>query len=49
VFDPPPSTIAVPWAYLASTALAVAAALTVAALISARTSTRPAVEELRDL
>jgi putative ABC transport system permease protein len=49
VFDPPPSTIAVPWAYLVGTALAVVAALAIAALISARTSTRPAVEELRDL
>jgi putative ABC transport system permease protein len=49
VFDPPPSTIAVPWIYLVSTALAVVAALAIAALISARASTRPAVEELRDL
>ncbi|MCU1680554.1 MAG: transporter integral rane protein [Amycolatopsis sp.] len=49
VFDPPPSSIAVPWTYLAGTAVAVVVALTVAALISARASTRPAVEELRDL
>jgi putative ABC transport system permease protein len=49
VFDPPPSDIAVPWTYLASTAVAVAATLAIAALISARASTRPAVEELRDL
>jgi putative ABC transport system permease protein len=49
VFDPPPSTIAVPWTYLAGTAVAVAVTLAVAALISARASTRPAVEELRDL
>jgi putative ABC transport system permease protein len=49
VFDPPPSTIAVPWAYLVGTAAAVAAALAIAALTSARASTRPAVEELRDL
>ncbi|MEV5721721.1 FtsX-like permease family protein [Amycolatopsis mediterranei] len=49
VFDPPPSAIAVPWTYLAATAAAVVAALVAAALLSARASTRPAVEELRDL
>lgn len=49
VFDPPPDVIAVPWPYLAATVAAVAAALVVAALTSARASTRPAVEELRDL
>jgi putative ABC transport system permease protein len=49
VFDPPPSAMAVPWTYLAGTASAVAAALAGAALIGARASTRPAVEELRDL
>jgi putative ABC transport system permease protein len=49
VFDPPPSAVAIPGAYLAVTALAVLAALTGAALASARASTRPAVEELREL
>ncbi len=49
VFDPPPATMAVPWTYLAATVAAVAAALVIAALTSARASTRPAVEELRDL
>jgi putative ABC transport system permease protein len=49
VFDPPPSVIAVPWTYLTATAVAVVAALMAAALLSARASTRPAVEELRDL
>jgi len=49
VFDPPPSAIAVPWGYLAITMIAVVAALGIAALVSARASTRPAVEELRDL
>ena len=49
VFDPPPDTIAVPWTYLVVTVAAVAAALAVAALTSARASTRPAVEELREL
>jgi putative ABC transport system permease protein len=49
VFDPPPDTVAVPWTYLVATVAAVAAALAAAALTSARASTRPAVEELRDL
>jgi putative ABC transport system permease protein len=49
VFDPPPSVIAVPWGYLSITVVAVAAAMAVAAMVSARASTRPAVEELRDL
>jgi putative ABC transport system permease protein len=49
VFDPPPSVIAVPWGYLTITGLTVVAALGAAAMVSARASTRPAVEELRDL
>ena len=49
VFDPPPSVIAIPWGYLTITVIAVVAALGIAALVSARASTRPAVEELRDL
>jgi len=49
VFDPPPSNIAVPAAYLTGTVLTVVIALAVAAGFSARTSTKPAVEELRDL
>jgi len=49
VFDPPPSAIAVPWGYLVATVCAVVIALTAAALFSARSSTRPPVEELRDL
>ncbi len=49
VFDPPPSVIAVPWAYLGATLLAVLFAVTVAALTGARRTTRPAVEDLRDL
>jgi putative ABC transport system permease protein len=49
VFDPPPSIIAIPWGYLTVTVLAVVAALGTAAMVSARASTRPAVEELRDL
>ncbi len=49
VFDPPPSVIAVPVAYLGVAVLAVLAAITAAALAGARTSTKPAVEELREL
>jgi len=49
VFDPPPSVIAIPWGYLTVTVLAVLAALGTAATVSARASTRPTVEELRDL
>ncbi|MEP7369684.1 MAG: ABC transporter permease [Dermatophilaceae bacterium] len=49
VFDPPPSVIAIPWGYLSITVLSVIAALGTAAIFSARASTRPAVEELRDL
>ncbi|MEO5744816.1 MAG: FtsX-like permease family protein, partial [Terracoccus sp.] len=49
VFDPPPSSLAVPVAYLVATGVAVTAALGVAATVGARASTRPAVEELREL
>ncbi|MEO6509984.1 MAG: ABC transporter permease [Nocardioides sp.] len=49
VFDPPPSSMAIPWTYLVTTGVAVTAALGIAALVGARASTRPAVEELREL
>ncbi|KUJ66011.1 ABC transporter permease [Streptomyces albus subsp. albus] len=49
VFDPPPATVAVPWLYLALTALAAIAAIVAAAFNGVRRSTRPAVEELREL
>ncbi|MFD9821395.1 FtsX-like permease family protein [Streptomyces violascens] len=49
VFDPPPATLAVPGTYLALTALCAAAAVIAAGLNAARGSSRPAVEELRDL
>jgi len=49
VFDPPPSVVAIPWAYLTITVLTVLVTLGAAAAVSARASTRPAVEELRDL
>jgi putative ABC transport system permease protein len=49
VFDPPPSSAAVPWLYLAATLLVSVGAILGGALVSARGSTRPAVEELREL
>ncbi|MFD8920871.1 ABC transporter permease [Streptomyces sp. NPDC059569] len=49
IFDPPPATIAVPWGYLALTAGAAAVAIGGSALNAARRSSRPPVEELRDL
>jgi hypothetical protein len=49
VFDPAPSVIAVSVGYVGVAVLAVVAALMAAALASAHTSTRPAVEELREL
>ncbi|SHL62076.1 ABC transporter permease [Actinacidiphila paucisporea] len=49
VFDPPPSAVAVPWAYLALTGGVALAAIASAALGSARSFSRPAVEELREL
>ncbi|HET6985904.1 MAG TPA: hypothetical protein VFI00_04780, partial [Kribbella sp.] len=49
VFDPPPSSTAVPWLYLAVTLVVSVGAILGGALMSARGSTRPAVEELREL
>jgi putative ABC transport system permease protein len=49
VFDPPPSVIAVPWPYLEVTVAVAVAAILGGALLGARGTTRPPVEELRDL
>lgn len=49
VFDPPPSAAAVPWPYLTVTAVVAVGAIVPSAAASAHGSTRPAVEELRDL
>jgi putative ABC transport system permease protein len=49
VFDPPPSSIAVPWGYLSTTVLVILIAVTTAAAAGARRTPRPAVEDLRDL
>ncbi|MGW6194550.1 ABC transporter permease [Kribbella sp. NPDC055110] len=49
VFDPPPSSAAVPWSYLTATTVVAVVAIAAGALASAQGSTRPAVEELREL
>ncbi|MET8178341.1 FtsX-like permease family protein [Streptomyces sp. NPDC005336] len=49
VFDPPPEAVAVPWPYLGLTLLTALTAIAAAALSGVRRSTRPAVEELREL
>jgi putative ABC transport system permease protein len=49
VFDPPPSTIPVPWGYIVAAVTVTAAAIAAAALGAARQTRRPPVEELRDL
>ncbi|GAA1560509.1 hypothetical protein GCM10009804_16610 [Kribbella hippodromi] len=49
VFDPPPSSAAVPWTYLAATLIVAIGAIAGGALASAYGSSRPAVEELREL
>ncbi|WP_066954483.1 FtsX-like permease family protein [Streptomyces lushanensis] len=49
VFDPPPSRIAVPWAYLSATAGVTVAALAVAAWAAVRHARRPPLTELREL
>jgi putative ABC transport system permease protein len=49
VFDPPPTTTAVPWAYLALFAGIAALATLVASAGTVRATRRPAIEVLRDL
>lgn len=49
VFDPPPDTLAVPWAYLAALVALVLAAVGAAGVATLRELRRPAIEELRDL
>lgn len=49
VFDPPPSSAAVPWPYLAATVIVAIGAIVAGALANAHGSTQPAVEELREL
>ena len=49
VFDPPPESLVVPWTYLVTTAAIAGGAVIAAALVTARRSDRPPVEELRTL
>ncbi|MFE7127827.1 ABC transporter permease [Streptomyces sp. NPDC057617] len=49
VFDPPPSQVAVPWAYLTAMAGVTVAALAVAAWAAVRHARRPPLTELREL
>jgi putative ABC transport system permease protein len=49
VFDPPPSTLSVPWAYLLAVAALAVGAVAVAGTATLRALRRPAIEELRDL
>jgi putative ABC transport system permease protein len=49
VFDPPPDTLSVPWAYLATAAGIALAATGVAGVLTLRALRRPSIEILRDL
>jgi putative ABC transport system permease protein len=49
VFDPPPSTLAVPWGYLGGITLLTIGALALAVLITVRMAWRPALELIREL
>ena len=49
VFDPPPTTLAVPWGYLILVAGVAIAAVIVAATAAIRSTRRPAVHLLRDI
>jgi putative ABC transport system permease protein len=49
VFDPPPSGLAVPWAYLGALVALSLAAVGAAGSVTLRRLRRPAIEELRDL
>lgn len=49
IFDPPPATIAVPWTYLGLTVGTAVVTIGISALNAARRSSRPPVEELREL
>jgi len=49
VFDPPPSTLAVPWGYLGVIALLAAVAAVAAGELTVRAARRPVIETIRDL
>lgn len=48
VFDPPPASLAIPWAYLTTIALATLAAIATASAVAARLSASTTVADLRD-
>lgn len=49
VFDPPPSSLAVPWGYLGLVGFVTVAALSFASIAAVRGARRPTVEMLRDI
>jgi putative ABC transport system permease protein len=49
VFDPPPSSLAVPWAYLSVVGLLAVVAAVAAGELTVRAARRPVVETVRDL
>ncbi|MBI2684307.1 MAG: ABC transporter permease [Actinobacteria bacterium] len=49
VFDPPPTSLSVPWGYLTAVAVISLATVTAAGLAAVRSARRPAIEVLRDL
>lgn len=49
VFDPPPETLSVPWAYLALVGAVIGVSVAVASMLAVRAARRPALEVLRDL
>lgn len=49
VFDPPPAGLTVPWTYVVGVVAASAVGLAFTGALAARSSRRPAVEELREL
>lgn len=49
VFDPPPTALAIPWGYLAVTAVIALGAIGTAAMMSIRRTSKPTIEYLREL
>jgi putative ABC transport system permease protein len=49
VFDPPPSVLAVPWAYLTAVGLITVTALALVSAVAVRMARRPAISVLREL
>jgi putative ABC transport system permease protein len=49
VFDPPPTTLAIPWSYLGFVVAAAMTATFLAATRATSTASQPAIELLRDI